>query len=204
MGIDLASVNAPFGLQVWGNLIEAHMYCITNTIPTYGIYHGDLVEHTSASLLSAYGFGQLVNVQKTNAGATGSLVGAVIGIMDHLYDPVTHLLAADTGDGTIGGYVLVADHPKQRFIVQEDGVTSSLQITDIGTLRTMTAVAAAGSNATGMSSMVLDSNNTTNPALHVIGVHPDDTISSGGAAGNYCRFIVELCTHYRDADRGAI
>ena len=203
MGIDMATTNAPFGLQPWGKLLGANLYTITNTIPTYGIYHGDLVEHNSTTLATP-GYGSLVDVLKTNAGATGSLLGAVLGLYTYQMDPVMYLLATATGNGTIGGLILVADHPLQEFIVQEDGVTSSLQIADMGTLRTMTAVAAAGSNATGISSMVLDSNNTTNPAVKVLKPHPDDTISAAGAAGNYCRFVVQVCTHVRAADVGSI
>ena len=79
----------------------------------------------------------------------------------------------------------------QRYLVQEDGDTSSLQVADIGL--NVDGVGTTGSTTTGRSLMEIDSDSaaTTNTlAWKIVGIHPDDTISAAGAAGNHARFIV--------------
>ena len=202
MGIDLATTNAPFGLIPWGNVLEAHMYCIVDPVASGGIFHGDLVEHGGTTLATP-AHGQLVEAVMEAEGASGSLLGGVLAVFDVNYDPQLYLAGAATGNGTIAGYVLVADHPNQLYLCQEDGDTGSLQIADMGIL--VELVTGTGSTVTGRSGMMLDGNGgTSNPAVRVIKAHPDDTISAAGAASNYCRFVVELCTSYRAGDLGAI
>ncbi len=202
MGIDMATTNAPFGLAPWGNILEAHMYCVVDPVASGGIYVGDLVEHGGTTLATPH-FGQLVEAVMEAEGATGSLLGGVLECFDYKYDPVMYLAAAATGNGTIAGYVLVADDPLQQYIAQEDGLSGSLQIADMGIIVKM--MTGTGNTTTGLSGMEIDGNGGTGtPAVHLIKPHPDDTISAAGAAGNYCRFVVELATSYRAGNRGAI
>lgn len=202
MGIDMATINAPFGLMPWGNVLEAHMYCLKDTVET-SIYHGDLMEHGGTTLLTPT-YGQLIEAVREAEGAAGSILGAVLEIFDVDGDPILYMDDATVGNGTIAGYVLLADHPLQQFIAQEDGDTGSLQIADMGIVCKMIGTG-VGDNVTGLSSMMIDGNGGTGtPAVHLIAPHPDDTISAAGAASNYCRFICELVTHYRAGARSAI
>lgn len=192
---DMASVDAPFGLQVCEPFRGAHMYAIQTT-PTTKIFHGDLVELAGNTLLTPH-FGNLSEVVVEETGAAGSLVGGVIGLFDEDMTPVSHFLTTDTGNGTIAGYALVADDPLQEYWIQEDGVASSVVAANVG-LNAEAISTHEGSSTTGRSKMELDSSSvatTATLALKIVGVHPEDTISSDGSAGNHCRFKVLINSH---------
>jgi len=196
---DMASTDAAFGLEPWGNILHVGMYAIVTAYGT-AIYHGTLMEAVGDSALTPH-MGNLQRAAVEETGAAGSLLGAVVGIFDHNMDPLNYLPASTTGNNTIAGYVAVADHPDQEYIAQEDGDTSSMTSASIGLNVDM--VGTGGSTTTGISTMELDSdtvNTTSTLGLKVIGVHPEDTLSSAGAAGNWCRFIVKMNSAHRGSN----
>jgi len=196
MSMDQASTDAPTGLTPYGQVLSTQLCCIaTNPTPAY--YTGHMVEHGGTTLSTP--MGQLVSVAVEETGAAQSIFGVIIALYDSDYDPVKYLAAATTGDGTIAGYALVADHPRQLFVAQEDGDTSSMQIANMGLNVDCTGV--TGSTSTGRSYMELDSDtvaNTATLALKILGPHPHDTISAAGAAANHCRFIVQINSAWAD------
>jgi hypothetical protein len=192
MGINMASTDAPFGLQPWGKLLGASYYAIVTANAT-AIHPGDLMERGATSLATPH-MGQLMQALMEETGAAGSELGACLACFDHNFNPLLYIPVTTTGNGTIAGYVLVADDPMQTYIVQEDGVGESTVAASIGLNADMIATH-AGSTVTGRSGMELDSstkNTTATLALKILGVHPDDTISAAGAAGTWCRFIVKV------------
>ena len=192
---DMATIDAAFGLIPYGEMKGAHMYSVI-TATTYGLYHGDLVEYDGQTLVTPH-MGNLREAILEATGAAGSILGAVIGCFDEDMKPCLYIAAGEVGNSTIAGYVLVADHPDQEFLIQEDGDTSSIIAADIG-LNVEAIDTTAGSNTTGRSGMELDSTSkatTISHALKILGVHPEDTMSTGAAAGTYCRFIVKVNSH---------
>lgn len=187
---DMSSKDAYFGLEPYGEILGCNMYAIV-TATTPAFYHGDLVEQGGASLETP-AMGALQQCVVEAEGAAGSILGVVVGLFDEDMTPVTYIAASEAGNGTIAGYALVADVPAQKYIIQEDGAASSLQAADIG-LNVDCVVTHAGDTTTGISGMEIDSSSkatTVSLALKLLGVHPEDSISTTGTAGNHCRFIV--------------
>jgi hypothetical protein len=195
---DLAAVDMPDGLTPYGPVLRANYYSIV-TSNAVAVYHGALMEAVGTTYYTPV-FGNLPAAISEETGAAGTIIGAVLAIYDHNFCPVLYLPASTTGNGVIAGYALIADHSEQVYIAQEDGDTSSIVAANIGLAADM--VGTTGSTVTGRSYMEIDSNTiagTATLALHVIGVHPEDTISSAGAAGNHCRFLVKINAAYKDA-----
>jgi hypothetical protein len=204
MGTDMATTDAPFGFQPYGNILSANIYAVVTSNAT-AAFVGDLMEAVGTAITTSK-FGTIQAAITEETGAAGSLLGACLACFDEDMMPCTSIAASETGDGTVAGYVLVADHPNQLYIAQEDGDTSSLQVADIG--NNVDAVStASGSTTTGLSGMEIDSdtqNTTATLAFKLLGVHPDDTISSAGAAGNHARFIVKMNSAYMGSNTSGI
>lgn len=192
---DMSSTDAAFGFMPYGNLLSANWYAI---ITNYGtaMYVGHACEIGGTAITTARR-GTIQNVQTEETGAAGSILGAVLAFEDSDGVPVSYIAASTTGDSVVAGYALVADHPLQRYLVQEDGDTSSIVVANIGL--NVEGIGTGGSTTTGISTMEIDSssvNTTATFAWKLLGVHPDDTISAAGAAGNYARFIVMPCSSH--------
>jgi hypothetical protein len=185
----------PDGFTPWGPVLRARWYAVV-TNNAAAVYHGALME-TAGTTYATPVFGNLLGANSEETGATGSIIGAVIGICDHNFCPTLYLAAATTGNGVIAGYALIADHPQQVYVAQEDGDTSSIVAANVGL--SVEAVGTTGNTTTGRSYMEIDSNTvaaTATLALRLIGVHPEDSLSAAGAAGNHCRFLVQVNTSY--------
>lgn len=194
-GPDHVSTDAAFGFIPWGPVIRANMYAIV-TNNAVAVYRGMLMENVGTALLTPK-MGYLQQAISEETGADGTIIGAVLAIFNHDMEPVKYLAASTTGDGVIAGYALIADSPDQLYLAQEDGDTSSLAAADIGL--NVDAIGTTGDTNTGLSYMEIDSSskNTTNSlALKLVGIHPDDTIASGAAAGGHARFIVKINSAY--------
>lgn len=196
---DMSSYDAPFGLQPWGNILHTGMYAIV-TAPTIAFYIGDLAGVADTALVTPH-CGLLKSLEEDAApvagGVAGKIYGAVLALFDETMDPVSYIAAAETGNGTIAGYALVADSPQQEFIIQEDGDTESTVAASIGLNANMIATH-AGSTVTGLSGQELDSSSKAATAtldLRIVDIHPEDSISAAGAAGNHARFIVRINAH---------
>jgi len=140
-------------------------------------------------------------------GAATSILGVCLATFDHNFDPCYYIPITTTGNSVIAGYALIADHPDQEYVIQEDGATSSIQVADMGLNADCVLTHAITASDNYHSNYELDSNtvNTTSTlALKIIGVHPEDSISSAGAAGNHCRFIVKVNASYFGANATAV
>ena len=192
--MDMSGIVRPFGLAPWENnedRIRCHLYAVA-TNPTDGVYLGSMVKSEGTSLSTPFN-GNLLSVGIATAGAAGSIVGGVIGVFDSNMFPVSHIAAAEVGNGVIAGYALVCDNPYQRYIAQEDGDGASIIAANIGLNADLVGV--TGDDVTGVSKQALDSSSvatTATLAVKIVGVHPEDTLSTDGVAGNYCRFIVMI------------
>jgi len=186
----VSNTDAAFGLRVWGELLGAHLYGVATAYGT-AIYLGTMMEHNGTSYATKYG-GGIPGCAVEETGAAGSILGAAIAIFDSDMDPVNYLAASTTGDGVVAGYVLIADHPMQKFLAQEDGDTTPVAAASIGLNADM--IGTGGSTTTGVSTMEIDSdtvNTTSTLAVKILSSHPDDTIASA-----YCRFIVMINSHH--------
>jgi hypothetical protein len=196
---DMATTDAPFGLIPWGPMHPdaCHFYAI-ETEPDVALFHGDPAATEGTAIATPHmGYRQSIEVKVGQEAS--SFAGVIMGLFDEDMLPVASIATTDTGNGTIAGYALVCDDPLQRYIVAEDGDASSIQVAEIGENADLT-LTHAGDTDTGRSKCELDSNTTDVTVtldVKILGVHPEDTISATGAAGNHCRFIVSLNTAVR-------
>jgi hypothetical protein len=109
MGRDLSAVNAAFGFQPYDKILRANLYAI-NTAPTINIMHYDLVQHGGTGVATPIGYYPIIEDGSVPDSDT-HLLGSVLAIYDHNMAPVSYIAPAAAGNGTIAGYVLVADHP---------------------------------------------------------------------------------------------
>ena len=187
----MSNLDNASGLQVWGEMLGAHLYALATSYGT-AVYLGAMMETDGTSYATKYG-GGVPGCAVEEGGAFGSLLGSAIAIFDSDMDPVNYLAASTAGDSIVAGYVLIADHPRQKFIAQEDSDGNSIEATEVGLNADMAGT--GGSTTTGISTMEIDSTSaaTTNTlAVKILSAHPDDTIASAN-----CRFIVMINTHHR-------
>lgn len=190
----MATTDARFGMIPYGPMKEdaCQMFSIVTSCAT-AYFRGDVVEAGGASLLTP-DMGNLLQCVVEADGAAGSLLGPVIALFDEEMTPVTSIAASEAGNSTIAGYALVCVDPYQRYIMQEDGDTESIEAAAIG-LNAECIATHAGDTTTGRSGMEIDSSSkatTATLAVKLLGVHPEDTLSTDGAAGTHCRFIVMI------------
>lgn len=191
----MGNSDRPFGLEPWGNILGTGLYAIATAYGT-AVFNRDQVEHNGTSYATKYG-GAVPGAAVEETGAAGSLLGSVLAVFDHNMDPLYYLPASTTGDGVVAGYVLVADHPMQKFLIQEDGDTTPVAAASIG-LNADCISTHTGDTNTGRSKMELDSdtvNTTSTLGVKIHEAHPDDTINSA-----YCRFIVSINSHHNGSN----
>ena len=184
----MANNDAPFGFIPYGKLLSADWYPVASNYGT-AIFVGDWVEITNTGLVCKVFDGDTrLGVEIDATGAAGDELGAVLAILDSNGDPLKYLPASTLGDGVVAGYVLVADHPLQEFLVQEDGASTPIAAASLG-LNVAMISTHSGSTTTGRSKQEIDSDSvaTTNTlALRVVKSYKDDTVGSAN-----CRFIVQ-------------
>jgi len=189
--------DAAFGLIPWGPVLHTQLYAV-QTAPTIGFYHGDAVQHGGTALSTPHGWMPIV--EDGDVIATGDLLcGVVIAVFDEDMYPVKCIEDDEAGDGTFAGYLLIADHPDQEFIVQEDCDTTPIPATSIEmNCDLVAATENLGDNDSGRSKMELDSDTAADTAtLHckLLYPHPEDTIP--GTATYHTRWIVKINAHAR-------
>lgn len=192
----MARTNSPFGLQPWNTVLRAGMYAIV-TANTTAVFIGDAVNHGGTSYTTKWGQLPGLADTATMAGAAGKTIGPVLGLFDHKGDPILYMPASTTGDGVIAGFALVADHPDQLFLVQEDSDSENIVAAEIGLNADM--VVGSGSTKTGLSAAALDSSteaSTSTLMLKIVSLHPDDIIAPSDTTPAYNRFIVKINSHY--------
>jgi len=139
-----------------------------------------------------------MNIVEDGAHPDGNeqLLGAIVGIYDENMDPAKYIAASAAGDGTVAGYLMVADHPHQEFLCQEDADTTPIALASHGHNADVITTT-AGSTATGLSAFEIDSSSSGTSAdlqvkLHY--AHPEDTVPA--TATYHTRWIVTINEHY--------
>lgn len=201
MGKDMASVDAPMGFQVYGECLRERLYAVA-TAPTIHVYHGDIVLHGGTAIATKFGTLPIIEDGAVPDGVadTQKILGAVTAVFDEHMDPVSYIAATEAGDSTVAGYVLVADHPDQLFIAQEDGVTNAIDLAEVGGNADIISVAlCAGNTTTGISTQEIDSDTAAATAALDVKLHfphPDDTVAND--TNCHARWIVSINTHFFD------
>jgi len=188
------------GLQPWGPVLRTQLYAV-QTAPTIHFFIGDAVQHGGTSLETKFGW--LPIVEDGDIVATGDLIlGAVLECFDEDMNPIAYIDVGRAGDGTIAGYVSIADHPDQLFVIQEDCTTTPIAVAS-SEMNVDMAIPALnqGTEATGLSLAEIDSDTvaeTITLMLKLHYAHPHDVIP--GTATYHTRWIVSINAHAKDAN----
>lgn len=192
----MANTDNPNGFQPWGPVLRQRLYCV-ETAPTIGVYHFDLVVAGEANISTPVGYLLQIRDSAVPDGEAG-ILGSVMSIFDENMDPVMYIDVGEVGNGTIAGYVMVADHPDQQYVAQEDAVTNAITAGEGGMNANLISVAlCAGDKSTGISTQEIDSDTAANTAalnIKLYGPHPDDTPAVDADVG--CRYICQVNEHY--------
>ena len=188
----MANTDAAFGFAVWRELLRAELYAV-QTNPDIAFYHGDPVHHGGASISTKQG-NRIILADDNVIAAGDRILGVIVAVMDEEMDPLAYIAVNRIGDSTVAGYVMVADHPDQTFLVQEDGATTPIPGTSAEMNVEIGPVALnAGNTATGVSKAeIVSAGAATTATLHcrLLHPHPDDTV-----AASFCRWVVKFNTH---------
>lgn len=199
MGKDMSSVDAPFGFQPWGPVLRQNLYAV-ETAPVIHVYTNDLVQHSGEAIVTKHG--TLPTIADDAVPDSGAfLVGSVTAVFDENMFPVSHIVATEVGDGTVAGYVMVADHPDQLFVAQEDGDTNAIDLDEVGNnADIVSATICLGNANTGISTQEIDSDTAAATAaldVQLMFPHPDDTV--GDDDNPNARWVVRINQHvYHD------
>jgi len=189
----MANKDRPFGFIPWGPVLRARMYAVP-TAPTINICVGDVVANDNTGLVSGkLGLSLAVYdtaVLSATPGDEYKILGVVLACFDEDLDPVQYIAAAEVGDSTVAGYVLIADHPSQQLVAQGDG-----EFTDADLNLNFSIVSAtlcAPDTYTGLSTQEIDADSgavTTTIPIRIVGqAYPED--DSHASAG--CRMICQF------------
>ena len=199
------NLDAAMGLQPWGPVLRTQLYCVQQA-PTIHFFHGDPVQHGSSSLTTPIGW--LPMVEDGDIVATSdNILGAIVGIFDENMDPVAYIDVGETGNGTIAGYVSVANHPDQLYCIQEDCDGTPLAVAS-SEMNIDMAIPALnqGTESTGLSLAEIDSDTqaeTETLMLKLHYAHPDDVIP--GTSTYHTRWIVTINAHaFGDLTHGKV
>jgi hypothetical protein len=187
----MANINKKGGLRVAGPLLDCHWYSVAAAYAT-ALFLGDPVVLTGTSN----------QVTSAAAGSTNPILGAIVGVYDANKVPG---IQTSTGErvpykpASTAAFVLVADDPRQVFIIQGDGDTSYLDANDQGGNVPLVA-STAGDTISGLSNWQLDDSATGgNEAAEQIRLirpvdRPDNTV---GIAN--CDWYCFINNHQRNA-----
>ena len=188
----MANKDRPFGFVPWGEVLRARYYKVA-TAPVIHLCVGDMVQADNTGGTSLIGLIHIVKddaVITDAAGATFKLLGAVLACFDEKMDPLQYIDVGRVGDGSIAGYLLVADHPDQQFVAQGDAAFSAADI-DLQYDIHPVALNAPDTN-TGLSTQeigIAGAAVTTTIPIRLYGQsHPDEDVIT--AAG--CRMICQI------------
>jgi len=190
------NIDRPSGFQVWNNLIRTNLYAV-NTAPVINVFHNDVVIAGEAFISTPHGYMMYIRDSAVPDGVAG-ILGAVLAVFDEKMDPVPYIAATEVGNGTIAGYVLVADSPDQLFIAQEDCTTAAIDLADgAQNANIVSTTLCAGNTTTGISKQEIASDTVLETAaLQVKLVHPHQADLPAVDTDVGCRYIVQLNEHY--------
>ena len=195
----MANLDVPHGFKPWGELLRARLYAVP-TAPTINIAIGDLVTQDNVGGIVTAKLGLVATVYDAaviaaTIGDAMLVIGSVLACFDENMDPIDnapagYIAAARVGDGTVAGYVLIADHPSQQFEAQAD---TALSATDLDLNYEVTSVAlSAPDTYTGISTQeiaVAGAAVTSTIPIRLYGqAYPQDDVYS--AAG--CRMVCQI------------
>lgn len=194
----MANKDVPHGFKPWDGVLRARLYAVP-TAPTINIAVGDIVANDNTGIVTAkLGLVLAVedaNIIPTTPGDATKLLGAVLECFDEDMNPLEnapagYIAAGRVGDGTVAGYVLVADHPAQQFEAQADAALTAANLNL--NYEITSATLSAPNTITGLSTQEINvsgANVTTTIPIRVYGQsHPLEDVST--AAG--CRLICQI------------
>lgn len=174
----MANPNFPAGLKPWGPILRSHEYTLSSAY-AQDLFIGDPVIANGTSR----------DVVIATAGTTNKILGSILAIYDANKVPLAYW---PTGNAGIG-YVVVADHPDQEYIVQEDNVGSDLDANDAN--GNINLVSGSGSTVFYRSGWQLDSSdtggNTAGDQIRLIKIAP----TPDNALGTDCKWICRINAH---------
>lgn len=196
----MANKDVPHGFNLWGPCLRARLYAVP-TAPTINICVNDIVANDNAGILSGK-LGLVLSVYDAaiipaTPGDAIKLLGPVQACFDENMDPIQYIAATRVGDGTVAGYVLIADHPSQQLEAQGD---TAFADADLNLNYEITsAVLCAPNSDTGLSTQeiaIAGAAVTTTIPLRLMGQsHPDEDDHS--LVG--CRMVCQInpdCHYY--------
>jgi hypothetical protein len=194
MGTNMAPYDTPFGFIPYGPTLRVNRYAVY-TLPTENFSPGDIVSAGGAVVSTPKGYLMAVEDGSTVDGDP-NLLGAVVSVEDEDGLPLAYMAPARVGNGTIAGYLMIADHPDQLFIAQEEG-TTVIAITSGGLNTDIVSTALQAPNTdTGRSTMEIDSSEVATTAtlqIKLLRPHEDDI---PGVEGEHCRWICTINEHH--------
>jgi len=196
MGRDYSSVDAAFGFEPYGPILRTSMYAV-QTAPVINVMMNDLVIHGGTMVSTSQGYMPIIEDSAVPDG-NADIVGGVVGIFDENMEPALYIAATEVGDGTIAGYVLVADHPQQLFLAQEDGTTNAIDLADVGqNANIVSGTICAGDTNTGRSKQEIASDTiSATAALNVRCIRPHEDDTPGDDTNCYCRWVCMINEHH--------
>jgi len=129
--------------------------------------------------------------------AAALLLGVAVGFFDDEGVPQSYY----PGGSVTGWHVMVADDPRQEFVVQEDSTGGALALTDRGLNADL--VAGTGNDYTGLSGWELDSSTadtTDTLQCRIIDLYDDPD----NAVGNYAKWVVRINYHFHGDNTAGI
>ena len=172
----MANTDAARGLQIGGPLLSCRMYKMSAAY-AQALYIGD------PRVLDASG-----NAIIATAGNTGRILGAALGFFTSEFVPLATVYHPSATAGS--NFVLLADDPRQLYVIQEDSDGGSLALTDIAGNTNL--IAGTASTVTGMSGWEINSSDgadaTVDDQVRLINIlrSPDNAI------GTNCKWIVRI------------
>jgi len=182
----LSNLDHAYGFEPYGPLLRTALYCVV-TAPTIGIYKNDIAiaDITTGAILTPFGYMPPI-IDDAQPSSESKLLGSVLSVFDEDMNPVNYIAALEAGNGTIAGYVEVADHPYQLFIAQAN---SAIGVDAVGDNADVSGV--AGDSTTGISKSEISTE--IGGAGNLLLVRPyeldDATLTD-------CRWIVQINEHF--------
>lgn len=198
MATNMATVDAPFGFIPYGSVLRVQRYAV-NTAPTINIAPGDVVSAGGAVVSTPKGYLMDVDDAAVPDG-DAALLGAVVAVEDEDGYPLSYIAAGRVGNSTIAGYLMIADHPDQIFIAQEDGGSNAIDLNE-GSMNAdvISATLCAPDTNTGRSTQQIDSSTAaTTAALQIKLIQPYLDDIPADDANPYCRWVCTINEHFYD------
>ena len=158
--VDMALTDNARGLEIYGELLRVQMY-VVETNPVLNFFINSPVHMTGGgTAILTPKVGYMPAVADNDIIATSEpLLGSVVGVFDENMDTLKYMAATRTGNSTIAGYLAVADHPLQMWMIQEDADGNAIDLAEAqSNVDLIAGTINAGSTVTCISKCELNSN----------------------------------------------